>query len=200
MQITLERIHLVESLWHKVEKNGFLILVEQGSSRGFRFIHDFRDWIREKEGQQIIAPCPHSFKCPMSGTKEWCNFGQLNNIYPKKIFAKLPRQNPHEMEKFSYIIVQKTSKEKDIENCQTLEDRSQFWERIVKPIIPKTKHHIMDICTTEGKIERRIIAKSHGKLGGFKEIKKLKWGDLWRFSKRIPHKYRKETNKGIRLW
>jgi ribosomal protein RSM22 (predicted rRNA methylase) len=58
----------------------------------------------------------------------------------------------------------------------------------------------MDLCTVEGKIERRIIAKSHGDEGGYKKAKKLNWGDLWHFEKRIPNKFRKEGRFGKRLW
>lgn len=198
--LILERVHLVESLWHKVAKDGYLIMVEQGSTRGFRFVHDFRNWIRERDDNRIVAPCPHSMKCPMSGTKEWCNFGQLNGIYPKSVFPKLPKQKNHEIEKFSYLIVQKTSEKKEIDDCKTLEEKSMYWDRIVKPIIPKSRHYIVDLCTTEGNLERRIMAKSHGNNHGYKEIKKLKWGDLWRFPRRIPNKYRKEAKKGLRLW
>ena len=56
------------------------------------------------------------------------------------------------------------------------------------------------MCNAEGEIERRIIAKSHGIEGGYRLVKKAKWGDLWYFEKRIPHKFRKETKFGKRLW
>ncbi len=49
-----------------------------------------------------------------------------------------------------------------------------------------------------GTFERRISSKSHGP--EYKEVKKLRWGDYWRFGKRIPNKYRKERKTGLRLW
>lgn len=62
----------------------------------------------------------------------------------------------------------------------------------------------MDLCSNEslktGELERRIIAKSHGIEGGYRMSKKLKWGDLWYFQKRIPNKFRKEGRFGKRLW
>ncbi len=58
----------------------------------------------------------------------------------------------------------------------------------------------MDVCSPNGKIERRIIAKSHGLEGGHKKAKKARWGDLWYFDKRIPNKFRKESQFGKRLW
>lgn len=62
----------------------------------------------------------------------------------------------------------------------------------------------MDLCSREsgqtGLLERRIIAKSHGLEGGYRMAKKLKWGDLWYFSRRVPNKFRKEGKFGKRLW
>jgi ribosomal protein RSM22 (predicted rRNA methylase) len=39
---------ILEALYAKTKDNGFLILVEPGSPKGFRFIHDFRKWALEK--------------------------------------------------------------------------------------------------------------------------------------------------------
>jgi len=64
----------------------------------------------------------------------------------------------------------------------------------------RERHRIVDICSIDGRLERIINAKSHGKEDGYKESKKLKIGDLWRFGRRIPNKFRKESKKGLRLW
>jgi ribosomal protein RSM22 (predicted rRNA methylase) len=59
----------------------------------------------------------------------------------------------------------------------------------------------MDLCNNEGEEERVIVAKSHNKEDGrYKAVKKMRWGDLWFFSQRIPNKFRKESKKGKRLW
>jgi ribosomal protein RSM22 (predicted rRNA methylase) len=67
-------------------------------------------------------------------------------------------------------------------------------------VLKRQKHSIIDVCTKEGEIERRIIAKSHGLDGGYRMVKKLRWGDLWYIERRVPHKYRKEGRFGKRLW
>lgn len=56
----------------------------------------------------------------------------------------------------------------------------------------------MDLCTTKGKLRKLVSARSHGE--EYKEAKKLRWGDLWRFGERIPNKFRKESKRGKRLW
>lgn len=83
-------------------------------------------------------------------------------------------------------------------------EKSFFWPRVLRPVIRKHKHMIIDMCSDEsirtGTIERRIIAKSHGLEGGYRTAKKMRWGDLWYLPKRIPNKFRKEGKFGKRLW
>lgn len=84
--------------------------------------------------------------------------------------------------------------------ANTPEEKSFFWPRLIRPVYKKQRHSIVDLCNTEGHIERRIIAKSHGAEGGYRKVKKLKWGDLWYFERRVPNKFRKEGRFGKRLW
>lgn len=71
---------------------------------------------------------------------------------------------------------------------------------MILPTIKKHKHSIVDLCNKDGALERRIISKSHGIEGGYRKVKKMKWGDLWYFERRIPNKFRKEGKYGKRLW
>jgi ribosomal protein RSM22 (predicted rRNA methylase) len=107
-------------------------------------------------------------------------------------------------EKYSYIVAKKgTTPNVTIKSESEAEsplDKSYFWPRIILPVIKKDGHSILDLCNNEGELERRIIAKSHGMEGGYRKVKKVKWGDLWYFEKRIPHKFRKEGKFGKRLW
>ena len=59
---------------------------------------------------------------------------------------------------------------------------------------------MINIYNFLGKLERLIVARSHGIESGYKESRKLKNGDMWWFGRRIPNKYRKEYKKGKRLW
>jgi ribosomal protein RSM22 (predicted rRNA methylase) len=63
------------------------------------------------------------------------------------------------------------------------------WDRVIFPIIRRGKHTLFNLCTKSGTFERRVTSKSHGI--EYSEGKKLRWGDYWRFGKRIPNKYRK---------
>lgn len=84
--------------------------------------------------------------------------------------------------------------------ANTPAEKSFFWPRLIRPAYKRQRHTIIDLCTAKAKIERRIIARSHGLEGGYRKVKKLKWGDLWYFEERIPNKFRKESRRGKRLW
>ena len=43
-----DREMVIEALWAKTAPNGIIVLVEPGSPKGFRFIHDFRNWAIKK--------------------------------------------------------------------------------------------------------------------------------------------------------
>ena len=75
-----------------------------------------------------------------------------------------------------------------------------FWSRVIRPNIKSPGHVIMDLWTPEGKFERRIISKSHKNEGGYRLSRQVRWGDLWRYHKRIPNKFRKTGKWGKRLW
>lgn len=65
---------MAKSLWHKTKENGYLIFVEPGTPKGFRFVHDFRQMVIEEGDGMIMAPCPHMGRCPMADRVEWCHF------------------------------------------------------------------------------------------------------------------------------
>ena len=203
---------VIDALWSRVKEGGVIIVVEPGSPKGFRYINDFRNWIIAKDRKEasIVGPCPHHGKCPMAKHPDlWCHFSQLTQRLPGKVFPRKPTEPDLVNEKYSYMIVQKTASPpcenfESEESAQTPLEKSYFWPRIIRPVIRKHKHSILDLCSQEsgetGHLERRIIAKSHGLEGGYRLAKKMKWGDLWYFQKRVPHKFRKEGKYGKRLW
>jgi ribosomal protein RSM22 (predicted rRNA methylase) len=152
-----------------------------------------------------VGPCPHHGVCPMLANPEtWCHFSQLTQRLPKSVFPKLPKDSDTLNEKFSYLIVKKgatpsTQFASESEAVSGL-DKSYFWPRLIRPVLKKSKHLILDLCVPDGALERRIIAKSHGLEGGYRWAKRIRWGDLWYFEKRIPNKFRKEARFGKRLW
>ena len=81
---------IIEMLWNRLNINGILIVIEPGSPKGFRFIHDLRTWVinKTREEANIVGPCPHHLKCPLS-EKGWCHFSQIGLKFPKDVELKL---------------------------------------------------------------------------------------------------------------
>ena len=204
---------VIETLYNRLDENSIFIVVEPGTPKGFRFIHDLREVIRQKkytykEEVNIIAPCPHNKVCPMaSQTNTWCHYSQFTRRFDKTVIPRKRLDRDMINEKYMYLVVKKGKHIRDtLENYEEEEnlmndyEKSYKFHRVVRPTIKNSGHAIVDMCTTKGTFERRIIAKSHGKVGGYKTARKAKWGDLWYIPEWLPNKYRKEKSKGRRLW
>jgi len=201
------RLMVLETLWNRLSNDGVLIVVEPGSPKGFRFFTDIRKWVIEKgrDDANLIAPCPHHMECPLANkANTWCHFSQLSYKFEKDVIPKTQKHKQIFNEKFTYLAIRKgkipSVVYKNEQEAKTPEQKSFFWERIVRPVIAKHKHRIVDLCTKRGKFERRIIAKSHGSAGGYRSIKRFNWGDLWYVPLWLPNKFRKERLRGKRLW
>lgn len=203
---------IIETLLTRLSSTGVLVVVEPGSPKGFRFINDIRDIViskkkEENEDFHVLAPCSHSKECPLAKhSNSWCHFSQLITKYNKSTFGKIKSEREILNEKYSYLVVKKgkhvlsrIENEVDL-NSLSIPQQSFTWSRVIRPIIKGSRHVIVDICSTKGRIERRIVAHSHGKSGGYKIAKRTKWGDLWFVPQWIPNKFRKEGNKGKKLW
>lgn len=194
----------MEDLWKKVRPGGFLVIMEPGSPMGFRFIHDTRNLFlaKSREEANIVAPCPHQLTCPLAAKEgSWCNFEQKWERYPKSVLGKEPSEHMDKLGHFSYLVIKKGPVLTSSLQAQTLQEQSLFWSRLMRPTIIRKGHVILDLCTPAGEIERRMISKSHNEDEmSYKHSRKMVWGDLWPFPKRIPHRYRKTSKFGKRLW
>jgi ribosomal protein RSM22 (predicted rRNA methylase) len=203
VQTAENRERIVETLWQKVNPNGIMIIMEPGSPKGFRFIHDIRKWIisKSRDEANIIAPCPHHQECPLAQPHHmWCNFEQDIAKYPKSVFPKLTKERTIDLEKFMFLVVKKGPIIKSREEAKTPAERSFFWGRLIRPSLIRGGHIIMDLCSPKGELQRVIVSKSHGEEGGYKFAKDVRWGDFWPLPDRIPNKFRRENNRGRRLW
>ena len=92
-----------DQLQHYAEKEARFLLIEPGVPKAARTLVLLRDRFI-KNGNRIIAPCPHAEKCPMDGFKaytgskcKWCNFAFETADAPKNLQklseqAKLPKE------------------------------------------------------------------------------------------------------------
>ena len=219
---------IIDTLLNRLSNNGVLVIVEPGSPKGFRFINDTRELIREKindfkqlntdnqennkeinfkETYNILAPCSHALECPLANhSNSWCHFSQLSYKYTSNTFPRIRAERDLINEKYSYLVIKKGDHilnriDNILDESQlTIAEQSYNWSRVVRPRIKGSRHVIIDLCSRNGKLERRIVSHSHGREGGYKIAKNIKWGDLWFIPQWLPNKFRKEGNKGKRLW
>lgn len=137
----------------------------------------------------------------MSGS--WCHFSQRVqlNQFQNELF-NLPKG--FEDQKFSYLVIRRG--DRPVPDGSPEKD-SFSWPRIARPPLKRNGHVIHDVCSPEGRLERFVAAKSHGK-DEYQDARKSSWGDLWPHSIKTAKKniesfkkkpIRSPKSTGIRL-
>lgn len=210
----------IKNIWNRLNTEGVLIIIENGTPTGFRMLHSIRElFITELHYSKfhIVAPCPHESICPLALTgKDWCHFAQRVHRLSHHIYCKGSRSKNVEEEKFSYLVLRKCegprTKYASESLAPTAAEKSFFWPRIVMPTIKAGKHVLLDVCSYPYNFERLVVTKSAPRITswktkngsiikgfGYKNARKLMWGDLFRFTKRVTRPdarmYTPETTK-----
>lgn len=151
---------IVSELWKRCHYG--MVIIEPGTPQGFSVIRSLRAQLID-EGAMIQAPCTHEQACPMA-PKDWCHF-KLNCKRPS--FLKQVKNSTlgYEEENYSYVVAVKAS----------LLVSVRPYGRIVRPLLKRSGHVSLDLCTQTG-IERITMSKKDGEL--YKESKKLSRGDI----------------------
>ena len=60
------------------------------------------------------------------------------------------------------------------------------YHRLLSPVLQRGEHVVMDVCSTDGHLERRTVGKnsSGGVEGPYRQARHAKWGDLWQHPRR----------------
>jgi len=151
-----DRNRIVIKLWQLTKK--ILIIIEPGTKVGFESLKKVREILLLNSGF-LVAPCPHSEKCPM-GENDWCHFAariERSSLHRKIKDATLN----YEDEKFCYTIFSKNK----VEPCQNRIVRHPF----------KGKGFIkLQLCSRNCFEEKTITKKNKPQ---FSLARKLNWGD-----------------------
>jgi len=150
-------LSLLARAWQAAGK--FLIVVEPGTPRGYQSMLKARDFCISQKGT-VYAPCPHSNRCPLESTKQWCHFGVRLERSEDHRLAKEGSLG-YEDEKFSYVIVSK-------------QPETPSFSRLLKDPLRRKGHTLITLCA-KGGIEQKTVTKKDKEL--YKGINKLKWGD-----------------------
>ncbi len=155
----VDRMSAVDKMWDNTKQ--MLLIVEPGTPVGSANIRTIRDYLVGK-GAFVVAPCPHSDKCPVAGD-DWCHF--TCRVSRSKLHKMVKDGDaPYEDEKFSYIALSRTP--------HTLPQA-----RIMRhPMVQKGRIGLT-LCQSNGRIEQVGIQKRDG--DAYRLAKKSVCGDAF---------------------
>jgi ribosomal protein RSM22 (predicted rRNA methylase) len=156
----------------------FLVIIEPGTPRGFSVVNTARTSLigntAMANAAQIIAPCPHQSACPMAAAGDWCHFSQ--RVERGSLHRQLKSGTlGYEDEKFSYLIAAKPDGSLAVSDGNA--DALPAVSRIVRHPGKHSGHVKLSLCTPQGQIESRTIARSNK--SAYKLARKAEWGDTW---------------------
>lgn len=147
------RFKVLEKLWRLTKK--VLVVIEPGTPLGFDTVRKIRENLILNSGN-MVAPCPHSQKCPMNGN-DWCHFFARNERTSLHRKIKEATLN-YEDEKFSYCVFSKNK----IEPCLS---------RVVRHPFQGSGYIKLQLCSRNG-LEEKVFTKKEKT-----KYRKTKWGD-----------------------
>ncbi|XP_022091898.1 methyltransferase-like protein 17, mitochondrial isoform X2 [Acanthaster planci] len=192
-----DRLNTLRTLWRKTDQ--FLILIECGTNEGYKTIMEARDFIlndiqkeeernllkrrvaegvtrevaREEVGLvehsttlagHVFAPCQHDQDCPRitDSSKTPCNFEQD--------FHHFSKREEIIKERFSYLVLRK--------GPRISGDDTGHWPRIVRPVLPRSRHVICRLCCSNGQLEEAVITRAKHGRELYRCARYSAWGDL----------------------
>ena len=161
-----EMTSILDSLW-KATKD-YLLIITPGTPDAFSQIRIARHYLIT-QGARLLAPCPHSFDCPIQGN-DWCHFTVRLNRSAEHRRIKSAELG-YEDEKFSYLILSR-------------HPELQQESRVTKPPQHRSGHGSFEVCTPQGQL--KTIPYSKAKSQNYKILKDLNWGDTVSASRMCP--------------
>ncbi len=154
-----DRTKLVETLWSRTR--GLLVIVEPGTTAGWRRILDARDHL-VRTGANILAPCPHAHACPITAP-DWCHFSARVARSRVHRLAK-GGDVPWEDEKFAYLAASRLPS-------------GASASRVLAPPLSAKGRIELKLCQADGTTDNRLITKREGDV--FKQARRVDWGDVF---------------------
>ncbi len=147
-----------------------VVLIEPGTPDGYARIIEGRERL-VAEGFRVLAPCPHSGRCPLVPGEDWCHFAERVNR--SSLHRRIKGGSlPYEDEKYSYVAAVRDLPEGPGEPGTPAPARI-----IRRPQLPKGQA-LLDLCDAEGAPRRRTVTKRHG-TALYKAARDADWGDAW---------------------
>jgi ribosomal protein RSM22 (predicted rRNA methylase) len=151
-------LELVEAWWKS--EIPIFIVVEPGTPRGFQLIKKIRTQCLLK-GSYLLAPCPHSFDCPMK-EGDWCHFSA--RIERSRLHRYLKEGTlGYEDEKYSYLVLSR------------VDFLSQKQARILRHPQKNSGHVRLALCDVDGQRKEKVVTRSNKEF--YRKIRDAEWGD-----------------------
>lgn len=139
-----------------------VLVVEPGTPAGYERVLLARARLIAA-GFRVLAPCPHSARCPLSEDDAWCHFA-----------TRLPRSQLHrqvkgaalayEDEKFSYVAAIRDHAPRGL-------------ERVISHPHQRKGMVEFELCTVNDGIRRVTVSRRSGPI--YSSARRLRWGDSW---------------------
>jgi len=154
------RLEVIDRAW--AATTGLLLVIEPGTPEGYSRILAVRDHLLAS-GAQMVAPCPHTQRCPMQGTKDWCHFAA--RVERTSLHRQLKSGSlGHEDEKFSYVAFAR-------------ETARLPASRIVRHPQQHGGHIKLQLCVDGEQIQETVVTRSQKH--DYRAARRARWGDTW---------------------
>nr|WP_200823127.1 small ribosomal subunit Rsm22 family protein [Actinacidiphila yanglinensis] len=157
-----DRAAVVAAATAATSPGGVLLVAEPGTPDGYARIIAARDRL-VADGLTVLAPCPHSGTCPITGT-DWCHFAAR---VPRSALHRQVKGGtlPYEDEKFSYVAATRAAA------------AAPAPARIVRHPQTRKGQVLLDLCAASGDLTRTTVSKRQGPL--YRAVRDARWGDPW---------------------
>ncbi|KAI3652513.1 hypothetical protein MP228_001938 [Amoeboaphelidium protococcarum] len=186
----------LDALWQKTGK--YLVVIEHGSAEGFRIVNAARDYLLNRYGPNaegelsescsVIAPCPHSQKCPISSKQTddspgVCRFKQRNGMSQLLINLKKSKSNFEDWN-YSYFIMRKNERVTldNTEQQGCMNDGHSIdldHSRILGKKLRQSGLVELEVCAPSGQLETIQLSKRDDGKDLFKLARKSIPGQRW---------------------
>ena len=155
-----ERLSLIDRAWGAT--TGLFLVIEPGTPEGYARVLSVRDHLLASSAQ-IVAPCPHTQRCPMQGTKDWCHFAA--RVERTSLHRQLKSGSlGHEDEKFAYVAFARAA--------------AHLPEaRIVRHPRQLGGHVKLELCVDGERIREAVVTRSQKH--DYRAARSARWGDAW---------------------
>ena len=142
--------------------SGTIAVIEPGTPDGHRRILAARGILIDA-GYNIVAPCPHQYRCPLAEGTDWCHFAARVNRSP--LHRRLKGGDlAYEDEKFSYIVASRSAQE-------------PVTGRILRHPLKRKGLVTLQLCTRTDDVTQMVVSKRQGTT--YRRARDIEWGELW---------------------